>query len=57
MHFCLPRGALRRPAVLPVPAAALRFLYGEMAAIVLTGQRAIPERLLELGYAFRHPLD
>ncbi len=46
---------LHRPAVLPVPAVALRLLYGEMAAMVLTGQRAVPERLLELGYVFRHP--
>lgn len=47
--------ALRRPAVLPVPALALRLLYGEMAGIVLTGQRAIPSRLLSHGYRFRHP--
>jgi uncharacterized protein len=47
--------ALRRPAVLPVPAAALRLLYGEMAQIVTTGQRALPQRALELGYRFAHP--
>lgn len=46
---------LRRPAVLPVPAAALRLLYGEMAVIVVTGQRVLPARLQELGYRFRHP--
>jgi uncharacterized protein (TIGR01777 family) len=45
---------LRRPAVLPVPAAALRLLYGEMATIVITGARVIPRRLQELGYRFRH---
>jgi uncharacterized protein (TIGR01777 family) len=45
--------ALHRPAVLPVPALALRLLYGEMADTVLTGQRAVPARLLELGYEFR----
>ena len=47
--------ALHRPAVLPVPAFALRLLYGEMAAIVTTGQRVVPRRLLELGFEFRHP--
>ena len=26
-----------------------------MAEIVTTGQRAVPKRALELGYAFRHP--
>jgi uncharacterized protein len=45
--------ALSRPAVLPVPGFALRLLYGEMAEIVVTGQRAIPARLRELGYGFR----
>jgi len=45
--------ALHRPAVLPVPGFALRMLYGEMAEIVTTGQRAIPARLRELGYEFR----
>ncbi len=47
--------ALRRPAVAPVPAAALKLLYGEMAVIVTTGQRAVPARALELGYEFSHP--
>jgi uncharacterized protein (TIGR01777 family) len=46
---------LNRPAVLPVPAFALKLLYGEMAQIVLTGQRVVPSRLKQLGYEFRHP--
>jgi uncharacterized protein (TIGR01777 family) len=46
---------LRRPAFAPVPALALKLLYGEMATIVLTGQRALPARLTELGYEFRRP--
>src|SRR3954453_2577590 len=46
--------ALHRPAVLPVPAAALRVLYGEMAEIVTEGQRAVPERTTAGGYAYRH---
>ncbi len=47
--------ALGRPAVLPVPAVAIKLLYGEMAEIVTTGQRAIPVRLRDTGYTFRHP--
>jgi uncharacterized protein (TIGR01777 family) len=47
--------ALHRPAIAPVPAFAIRALYGDMAEIVTEGQRAIPRRALELGYAFRHP--
>lgn len=47
--------ALRRPSFAFVPAFALRLAVGEMAESLLTGQRAVPRRLLELGYAFRHP--
>jgi uncharacterized protein (TIGR01777 family) len=46
---------LHRPAFAPVPALAVKTLYGEMAEIVTTGQRAVPKRLTELGYAFRRP--
>ena len=47
---------LERPALLPVPAAAIRLLVGQMAdELVLTGNRVIPTRLLESGYRFRHP--
>jgi uncharacterized protein (TIGR01777 family) len=47
--------ALHRPAFAPVPALAVRTLYGEMAEIVTTGQRVIPRRAQERGYAFAHP--
>ena len=47
--------ALSRPAVFPVPAFAIRALYGEMAEIVTEGQRAVPERTLGFGYDFRQP--
>jgi uncharacterized protein len=46
---------LKRPAFLPVPALALKTLYGDMAQIVVTGQRAVPAQLQQLGYNFRHP--
>jgi uncharacterized protein (TIGR01777 family) len=46
---------LRRPAFAPVPALAVKALYGEMAMIVTTGQRVVPRRLSELGYEFRQP--
>lgn len=46
---------LRRPALLPVPALALRLLYGDMSEIVVTGVRAVPARLRELGYRFCEP--
>lgn len=47
--------ALGRPAIAPVPALALKLLYGEMSEIVVRGQRAVPRRAQELGYGFRHP--
>jgi uncharacterized protein (TIGR01777 family) len=55
-HFSKALGrVLRRPAIAPVPALAVKALYGEMADIVTTGQRAVPARLTELGYSFRRP--
>jgi uncharacterized protein len=47
--------ALHRPALLPVPALALRALYGEMAQIVTSGARVLPAKPLMLGYRFAHP--
>ncbi|GAA5232623.1 TIGR01777 family protein [Verticiella sediminum] len=47
--------ALRRPAVLPVPAWALRLALGDMSVLLLGGQRLAPRRALEAGYPFRHP--
>ena len=46
---------LGRPAVAPVPALAVKTLYGEMASIVTSGARVVPRRLQELGYDFRRP--
>ncbi len=46
---------LHRPAVLPVPALALRVLYGQMAEIVTSGQRVLPRRLVQLGFRFGYP--
>ena len=46
---------LGRPSSLPTPAVALRVMMGEMSILVLDGQRAVPQRLLESGYEFRFP--
>lgn len=46
--------ALHRPALIPAPAPALRLMLGEMANLLLTGQKAIPKRLQEEGFEFRH---
>lgn len=45
---------LKRPAVFPVPAFALRLLFGEMADVLLGGQRVVPQAALRAGYRFRY---
>jgi uncharacterized protein (TIGR01777 family) len=45
--------ALGRPTILPVPAFGLRTVFGELAEMLLTGQRAIPQRAERLGFTFR----
>lgn len=48
--------ALHRPAFLPVPAAAISLLFGEMGrATLLANSRVLPRRLLQAGFVFRHP--
>ncbi len=44
---------IHRPSLLPVPAFVLHMLLGEVADLVLEGQRAFPKRLQSLGYEFR----
>jgi uncharacterized protein (TIGR01777 family) len=46
---------LHRPAFTPVPAFALKLLYGEMSSVVTTGARVVPARLAEIGYRFERP--
>ncbi len=47
---------LARPHILPrVPAALIRAAAGEVASVLLTGQRAVPRRLLDAGFRFRYP--
>ncbi|AVZ72599.1 TIGR01777 family protein [Streptomyces lunaelactis] len=46
---------LHRPTVFTVPTPALRIALGEMSVEILTGQRALPARLLESGFSFAFP--
>jgi len=52
---CVLASVLRRPFWLPTPAFALRMIFGEMSTVLLDGQRAIPKRLLDLGFTFQYP--
>ena len=47
--------ALRRPAVLAVPAFALRLAQGDLAEVVTSSARMDPARLRESGFKFGHP--
>ena len=46
--------ARHRPALLPVPALALKATLGELSGLLLGGQRAVPARLLEAGFTFHY---
>lgn len=46
---------LHRPSALPVPRPMLRLTLGEVADVLVTGQRVLPRRALEAGFAFEHP--
>jgi uncharacterized protein (TIGR01777 family) len=46
--------ALHRPAILHAPAFAVRLMLGEMATLLLDGQRVLPERADQLGFQFRY---
>ncbi|HBY62107.1 MAG TPA: TIGR01777 family protein [Solibacterales bacterium] len=54
--FSLQLGrALRRPALFPLPALALKLLFGEMSEVLLASQRVIPKAATDAGFAFRFP--
>jgi len=46
---------LGRPSWLPAPGFALRLALGEVAGVVLEGQRVLPKRAVELGFEFEYP--
>ncbi|WP_424767144.1 TIGR01777 family oxidoreductase [Paenibacillus sp. sgz302251] len=47
--------AMGRPHWFPVPAFVMKTLFGEMSTLLLDGQRAMPAKALEHGFAFRYP--
>src|SRR4030095_2040470 len=51
--------ALRRPSWLRVPGFAVKIAVGEMANVILTGRRALPKKIMDLGYKFKftHAID
>jgi len=55
-QFCSALGrALGRPSWAPVPGFAVRILVGELADMILGGQKVVPRALERAGYEFRYP--
>jgi uncharacterized protein (TIGR01777 family) len=67
LNFCAPHPvrnrdlanalgqALSRPSVLSAPAFMIRWVLGEFGNVLLEGQRAIPDQLLNYGFQFQYP--
>lgn len=48
--------AINRPTILPIPAFAIKLLYGEMGeTLLLQGQRMTPKKLQDAGFEFQFP--
>ena len=47
--------AVGRPALFPVPAFALKIMFGEMAGMLLGSQRVLPRATEAAGYQFQYP--
>lgn len=47
--------AVGMPAIIPVPAFALKLLFGRMSEVLLGSQRAVPEAAVNAGFEFRYP--
>ena len=49
-------GAMWRPALLPLPAFVLNFIFSEERAKIMTeGQRVVPKKVMELGFTYDYP--
>jgi uncharacterized protein len=46
---------LHRPALFPVPALALKVIFGEMSEVLVTGQRVLPKAAQAGGFQFQYP--
>ena len=46
---------LHRPSFMPAPGFMVKLVLGEFGSVILEGQRVIPKRLLDSGFAFQYP--
>jgi hypothetical protein len=47
--------ALGRPARIPAPGFALKLMFGEMANVILSSQRVIPQSAPRAGFVYKYP--
>jgi uncharacterized protein (TIGR01777 family) len=47
--------AMSRPSFLRIPAFAVRLIMGEFGTMLLKGQKVLPAKLLDKGFAFQYP--
>ena len=53
--FKVLAGELRKPCCLPIPALALKIMFGEMAdELFLAGQKVYPRKLINAGFKFKY---
>jgi hypothetical protein len=56
-EFCAVLGnVIGRPSWLRVPGFVLKIVLGEMADMLLNGQRVIPKKILDAGFEFQFPI-
>mgnify|MGYP000172405022 CR=1 FL=1 len=46
---------LHRPSWIPVPAAAIKLIFGTRAGLLLASQRVLPRKAEALGFSYRYP--
>lgn len=46
---------LHRPSWIPIPPFLAKIIMGESAQVVVTGQRVIPQKLLQLKFPYKYP--
>jgi uncharacterized protein (TIGR01777 family) len=46
---------IHRPSFFPIPRFALELAFGEVASVVMDGQRALPNKLMQTGFEFHFP--
>jgi hypothetical protein len=45
---------LHRPTFLTLPGGLLQLIFGEMARLLTTGQKAVPQKLIDNGFKFQY---